>query len=80
MIEKELEDLVRTIRLRKCEGQTIEVKKAFSDCPGSLYDTLSSFSNQSQGGIIVFGLDEDDGFAVKGVYDAQDLQHKVTEQ
>ena len=80
MIEKELEDLVRTIRLRKCEGQTIEVKKAFSDCPGSLYDTLSSFSNQSQGGIIVFGLDEDEDFAVKGVYDAQDLQHKVTEQ
>lgn len=80
MIEKELEDLVRTIRLRKCEGQTIEVKKAFSDCPGSLYDTLSSFSNQSEGGIIVFGLDEDEGFAVKGVYDAQDLQHKVTEQ
>ena len=80
MIEKELEELVGKIQSRKCEGQTIEVKKAFTDCPGSLYDTLSSFSNQSQGGIIVFGLDEDEDFAVKGVYDAQDLQHKVTEQ
>lgn len=80
MLEKELEELIGKIQSRKCEGQTIEVKKAFSDCPGSLYDTLSSFSNQSEGGIIVFGLDEDEGFAVKGVYDAQDLQHKVTEQ
>ena len=80
MLEKELQDLVKKIQLRKCEGQRIEVKKAFVDCPSSLYDTLSSFSNQSEGGVIVFGLDEDEGFAVKGVYDAQDLQHKVAEQ
>lgn len=80
MLEKELEDLVKKICLRKCEGQTVEVKKAFKDCPGRLYDTLSSFSNQSQGGVLVFGLDEDEAFAVKGVYDAQDLQHKVAEQ
>lgn len=80
MLEKELQDLVKKIQLRKCEGQTLEVKKAFRDCPTSLYDTLSSFSNQSVGGIVVFGLDENEGFAVKGVYDAQDLQHKVTAQ
>lgn len=80
MLEKELQDLVKKIQLRKCEGQGIEVKKALRDCPTSLYDTLSSFSNQSVGGVIVFGLDEDEDFAVKGVYDAQDLQHKVTAQ
>ena len=80
MQERDLEELVKKIQSRKCEGQEIEVKRAFKDCPTSLYDTLSSFSNQSTGGVIVFGLDEDDGFSVKGVYDAQDLQHKVTEQ
>ena len=80
MQERDLEELVKKIQSRKCEGQEIEVKKAFKDCPTSLYDTLSSFSNQNTGGVIVFGLDEDDGFSVKGVYDAQDLQHKVTEQ
>ena len=80
MQERDLEELVKKIQSRKCEGQEIEVKKAFKDCPTSLYDTLSSFSKQSTGGVIVFGLDEDDGFSVKGVYDAQDLQHKVTEQ
>lgn len=41
---------------------------------------MSSFSNQDEGGIIVFGLDEREGFAIKGVYDVQDLQKKVTEQ
>lgn len=80
MTEGELRELVGKIQSRKCEGQKIEVKKAFSDCPSALYDSLSSFSNQNSGGVIVFGLDEDEGFAVKGVYDAQDLQHKVTEQ
>lgn len=80
MQEVELQELVKKIQSRKCEGQEIEVKKAFKDCPTSLYDTLSSFSNQNTGGIIVFGLDEDDEFCIKGVYDAQDLQHKVTEQ
>lgn len=45
-----------------------------------MFDTLSSFSNQDDGGIIIFGIDEKDNFAIKGVYDAQDLQKKVTEQ
>lgn len=48
--------------------------------PKRLYDTLSGFSNQDEGGIIVFGLDETQGFKPVGVYDLQDLQKKVTEQ
>ena len=80
MQESELIKLVERIRLRKSEGQIIELKKAKDGCPGHLYDSLSSFSNQSEGGVIVFGIDEKNDFAVCGVYDAQDLQHKVTEQ
>ena len=49
MQERDLEELVKKIQSRKCEGQEIEVKRAFKDCPTSLYDTLSSFSNQSTG-------------------------------
>ena len=64
----------------KAEGQTIEVKSAQYGCPESLFDTLSSFSNQSSGGTIVFGLDEHNEFELCGVYDAQDLQRKVTQQ
>jgi len=75
-----LRELVINIQDKKCESQNIEVKAAEKGCPTRLFDTLSSFSNQDEGGIIVFGLDERNNFAVKGVYDAQDLQKKVTEQ
>lgn len=77
---EELSDLVRTIRGFKAELQHVEVKAAHQGCPKRLFDTLSSFSNQEGGGIIVFGLDEGQNFAVVGVYDAQDLQQKVNEQ
>lgn len=42
-----------------------------------IYDTLSSFSNQDEGGVIMFGVDEKNGFAVTGVYDAADIQKKI---
>ena len=44
------------------------------------YDTLSGFSNQDSGGILIFGLDERAAFRAVGVYDLHDLQKKVTEQ
>ena len=80
MQEIELVKLVEKIKSERCEGQRIEVKKASDGCPSRLYDTLSSFSNQNSGGIIVFGLDEEAGFTVSGVYDVQDLQQRVTRQ
>lgn len=75
-----LKKLVEEIHSKKTESQIIEVKSAEKGCPTRLFDTLSSFSNQDEGGIIVFGLDERESFSIKGVYDTQDLQKKVTEQ
>ncbi len=72
--------IVDEIRKQKTEKQTVELKLAQYGCPTRLYDTLSSFSNQDDGGIIIFGIDEKDGYKVKGVYDPQDLQKRVTEQ
>lgn len=79
MLEEELRDLIATIQRRGCEWQTTEVKAAHQGCPEKLYDTISSFSNQDEGGILVFGLDERNEFAKVGVYDAQALQKKVME-
>ena len=79
MVETELKQLLTQIQDRQCEEQTIEVKSARGGCPEKLYDTLSSFSNQDSGGILVFGLDEKANFAKVGVYDAQDLQRRVME-
>lgn len=75
-----LKKLVYDIQSQKTETQTIELKSSEHGCPTRLFDTLSSFSNQDEGGIIVFGIDEKDDYKIKGVYDAQDLQKKVTEQ
>ena len=80
MLVEELKELAQSIQKQQAEEQKIEVKAAHIDCPKRLYDTLSSFSNQDMGGILVFGLDEKQNFKTVGVYDLQDLQKKVTEQ
>lgn len=79
MIEFELKELLNKIQMRQCEGQFTEVKAAHVGCPEKLYDTISAFANQDEGGTIVFGLDEQQDFEPVGVYDAQDLQKKVME-
>ena len=80
MLEEELEKLAIRVTIQKAESQTIELKSAHQGCPTRIYDSLSSFSNQNEGGVILFGIDEKDDFSIKGVYDAQDLQKKVAEQ
>ena len=80
MLAKELLKIIETIKKDKAEGQNLEIKTANMGCPKRLYDTLSSFSNQDNGGIIIFGLEEKNDFKVVGVYDLQDLQKSVTEQ
>lgn len=80
MLEEELIDLVRKTQRLQAEQQLVEVKAAKEGCPERLYDTLSAFSNQDEGGVVLFGLDESQGFATVGVYDAQDLQSRVASQ
>ena len=80
MLEQELIELIKTISEKKREGQHLEIKKAAKGTPEHLYDTLSSFSNQRGGGIIVFGIDEKNDFAISGIYNPQDLIKRVTEQ
>ena len=78
MLVEELKILIDKLLDRKCEMQNIELKSASKGTPEKLYDTLSGFANQNGGGIIIFGLQENPEFKVIGVYDAQDLQVKVT--
>lgn len=80
MTELELKDILDKLQQNKAETQTLEVKSAHDGCPKRLYDSLSSFSNQDDGGIILFGVDETKSFEEVGVYDAQDLQKHIVEQ
>lgn len=54
MTTEELIEKLNEIQKMKCETQTLELKSAEHGCPKRLYDSLSSFSNQDEGGIIVF--------------------------
>ncbi len=80
MLPEELADLVGTVRASKAESQTLELKAAHEGCPKRLYDTLSAFANQDEGGVIVFGVDENNSYEPVGVYDVQDLMKHVAEQ
>lgn len=80
MTTEELYDKLKLIQKMKCKTQNLELKSAEQGCPKQLYDSLSSFSNQDDGGIIVFGIDEKQDYKEVGVYDAQDIQKKINEQ
>ena len=80
MLSEELKDLVLKILDKKCEMQNIELKSAEKGTPTRLYDTLSSFSNQTGGGIIIFGINEKNDYEITGVFDPQKLQTDVTNQ
>ena len=71
MTSGELLDLLKTIQESKQNTQTHEVVSARYHIPTSLYESLSSFSNQDEGGIIVFGVDKEQKFMETGVYDPQ---------
>lgn len=80
MTELEIVEFINKVQIMKCESQVLELKTAHEGCPKRLYDTLSSFSNQDAGGVILFGIDESRDYEIVGVYDIQDLQKKVNEQ
>ena len=80
MTREELLEKLKIIKKIKAETNTLELKSAEKGCPQHLYDSLSSFSNQDEGGIIIFGIDEKQDYKEVGVYDSQDIQKKINEQ
>ena len=77
-IDKEdIINIIKFLQEYKTETDKIEVKTASIDFPKKCYDTFSSFSNRS-GGVIIFGINEEDNFNVEGVYNIRDLQEKIS--
>lgn len=76
----EKQEVIKTIEyLRKYKTETdrIEVKTANGGFPKKCYDTFSSFSNK-YGGMIIFGINEENNFSTEGVYDVKDLQNQIS--
>lgn len=74
-----LKELIYEIKSQKSERQTVELKSCAGGFPKKIYDTLSSFSNQDSGGIIIFGMNDKPSYDICGVYDPEDVQRKIME-
>ena len=59
--------------------EAVEVKSAANGLPEGLAEIISAFANRPEGGDIVFGLDEAQGFAACGVYDVKKVQQGVSD-
>ncbi|MEG2457715.1 MAG: putative DNA binding domain-containing protein [Bacilli bacterium] len=75
--EEEVRNSIKLIRKFKSETNNIEIKSAKEGFSKKCYDTISSFSN-TDGGIIIFGINENKDFLVEGVYNVNDMQKKLT--
>ena len=80
MYEQDLKELIDKVKKAKAEFQNVELKKCKDGVTERLFDTLSSFSNQDDGGVIIFGIDESSNYEITGIDDVQLLQKKVMEQ
>ena len=58
MTIEQMQAILARIQVLKSETQNLEYKTAAKGEPHKLYDTLSSFSNQDEGGIFILGLDK----------------------
>ncbi|SPT60555.1 ATP-binding protein [Actinomadura madurae] len=66
MLDEELAEIVGNLRVIGADIADVEVKKAQGGLPKSLRETLSAFAN-TQGGVIILGLDEAQGFNASGL-------------
>ena len=77
MTNNNIVEKIEFLKNFKTETTTLETKAAKNGFPKKCYDTISSFSNK-YGGTIIFGIDEENGFEITGVYDANDLQKQIS--
>lgn len=62
-------ELVAALRKFGAEATAVEAKRARTELPKSVLETLSSFSNTPGGGSLILGLDEAGNFTAVGVVD-----------
>lgn len=74
-----LKELISEVRNLKSERQNVELKSCLGGFPKRIYDSLSSFSNQDGGGIIIFGVNDKPHFDICGVYDVEAVQKRIME-
>lgn len=59
--------------------QVVEAKRAMREMPSDLPETLSAFSNTTDGGVVLLGIDEASGFTITGVDDVERVSSRVAQ-
>lgn len=77
MTTAELQGLIRSLQEYRTDLVHIEAKRARSDLPKRLWETLSAFSNTPGGGVLILGLDETSGFSASGVQNPKKLMQDL---
>ncbi|MHC1733444.1 MAG: ATP-binding protein [Bacteroidales bacterium] len=72
-------ELIQAIQKGEFEDARLEVKRAQKGLPTHLYEAISAFSNQSEGGVIVLGVDEAHRFTLTGVENVQVVLTELTD-
>lgn len=76
---EELQKVLADLRQRGGDSALVEVKKAGEGVP-QLTETLCSFGNMPDGGTIILGVDESEGFVVSGLKDIAAIESGVANQ
>jgi ATP-dependent DNA helicase RecG len=66
----QIPDLIAVLRAEGSDLPEVEVKQAAGGFPQTVASSVSAFANTPGGGLLIFGLAEEAGFAATGVYDA----------
>lgn len=74
-----LAEVIEDLRHRQGDTTDIEVKSAAGGTP-NLGETLCAFANMPEGGALILGLDEADGFRAVGLTDVAGLEAGVAAQ
>ena len=77
MNQRELNDLILQMRQIGNDTQTCEVKESRKKIPENITDTLSAFSN-GEGGTIILGVSEKEGFIPVESFDARAMQEALS--
>jgi ATP-dependent DNA helicase RecG len=70
----DLSEIVKDLRRQGSDNAGVEVKAAAGGFPENTASTFSAFANTPGGGMVVFGIDEANGFAPVPVYDVAECQ------
>lgn len=69
MTDEELEETVRRLRRQGADDHLVEVKSSVGKVPRDLWPSISAFAN-TDGGLVILGLVEKEGFAPATDFDA----------